>query len=144
MRFVIINVSAFSFEQTLIIISREILLIIRGFTEKGIFMEKNNLREVLIMIAWALLVLALMVMNHRIIDPAYPEHIIGLSGLMEVRHYLVTYIFSTLGYVLLSFLFYIPVAVFAGLVPMLGMLMLPKTICYILMIIAFLKRVKTA
>lgn len=42
-------------------------------------------------------------------------------------------------YILLSFLFYIPVAVFAGLVPMLGMLMLPKTICYILMIVAFLK-----
>ncbi len=46
-------------------------------------------------------------------------------------------------YILLSFLFYIPVAVFAGLVPMLGMLMLPKTICYILMIIAFLKKNKT-
>ncbi len=41
-------------------------------------------------------------------------------------------------YILLSFVFYIPVAVGAGLVPVLGMLMLPKTICYILMIIAFL------
>ncbi|MBE5824921.1 MAG: hypothetical protein E7308_12760 [Butyrivibrio sp.] len=46
-------------------------------------------------------------------------------------------------YILLSFLFYIPVAVFAGLVPMLGMLMLPKTICYILMIVAFLRKSKT-
>ena len=45
-------------------------------------------------------------------------------------------------YILLSFLFYIPVAVFAGLVPMLGMLMLPKTICYILMIVAFLRKSK--
>ena len=45
-------------------------------------------------------------------------------------------------YVLLSFLFYIPVAAAAGIVPMLGMLMLPKTVCYILMIIAFLKAVK--
>ena len=43
-------------------------------------------------------------------------------------------------YILLSFLFYIPVAVGAGLVPMLGMLMLPKTICYILLIVAFLRR----
>ena len=43
-------------------------------------------------------------------------------------------------YILLSFLFYIPVAVFAGLLPMLGMLMLPKTICYILMIVAFLRK----
>ena len=42
-------------------------------------------------------------------------------------------------YILLSFLFYIPVAVGAGAVPMLGMLMLPKTVCYILMIITFLR-----
>lgn len=42
-------------------------------------------------------------------------------------------------YILLSFAFYIPVAVGAGAVPMLGMLMLPKTVCYILMIAAFLK-----
>ena len=41
--------------------------------------------------------------------------------------------------ILLSFAFYIPVAVGAGLIPMLGMLMLPKTICYILMIAVFLK-----
>nr|MCR4694277.1 hypothetical protein [Pseudobutyrivibrio sp.] len=39
--------------------------------------------------------------------------------------------------VALSFLFYIPVAVAAGIVPMLGMLMLPKTICYILLIVLF-------
>ena len=45
-------------------------------------------------------------------------------------------------FILLSFLFYIPVAVFAGLIPMLGMLMLPKTICYILMIVAFLRKSK--
>lgn len=42
-------------------------------------------------------------------------------------------------YILLSFLFYIPVAVGAGLLPTLGMLMLPKTICYIFMIAAFLR-----
>ena len=41
-------------------------------------------------------------------------------------------------YILLSFLFYIPVAVGAGIVPMLGMLMLPKTVCYILMVLSFL------
>ena len=40
-------------------------------------------------------------------------------------------------YVLLSFLFYIPVVVGASSIPMLGMLMLPKTICYILMIVSF-------
>ena len=40
-------------------------------------------------------------------------------------------------WILLSFAFYIPVAVFAGLVPMLGMLMLPKTICYLVIIFIF-------
>ena len=40
-------------------------------------------------------------------------------------------------YIMLSFLFYIPVAVGAGIVPTLGMLMLPKTICYILIICTF-------
>ncbi|MBR4581187.1 MAG: hypothetical protein IKO32_08135 [Lachnospiraceae bacterium] len=45
-------------------------------------------------------------------------------------------------YITLSFLFYIPVAVFASLVPMLGMLMLPKTVCYILMLVIFLKESK--
>ncbi|MBR3289193.1 MAG: hypothetical protein IKI63_00275 [Clostridia bacterium] len=41
-------------------------------------------------------------------------------------------------YILLSFAFYIPVTVGAGAVPILGMLMLPKTVCYILMILLFL------
>ena len=40
--------------------------------------------------------------------------------------------------IILSFLFYIPVAFFAKKNPKLGMLMIPKTICYILMIIYFL------
>lgn len=39
--------------------------------------------------------------------------------------------------VTLSFAFYIPVAVWAGVAPMLGMLMLPKTVCYIVLIWAF-------
>ena len=42
-------------------------------------------------------------------------------------------------YILLSFAFYMPVAVGAGLLPILGMLMLPKTICYIQMIAQFHK-----
>lgn len=41
--------------------------------------------------------------------------------------------------VTLSFLFYIPVAVAAGIVPLLGMLMLPKTVYYMLLIGVFLK-----
>ena len=41
----------------------------------------------------------------------------------------------------LSFLFYIPVAFAAGLVPLLGMLMLPKTVCYMFLIWTFWKGV---
>ncbi|MCR4709414.1 MAG: hypothetical protein K5653_04085 [Clostridiales bacterium] len=44
--------------------------------------------------------------------------------------------------VTLSFLFYIPVAVGASVVPMLGMLMLPKTVCYMIMIWIFYKYTK--
>ncbi len=47
-------------------------------------------------------------------------------------------------FVLLSFLFYIPVVVGAEAVPMLGMLMLPKTVCYVLILIAFLKKRKSS
>lgn len=41
--------------------------------------------------------------------------------------------------VTLSFLFYIPVAVAAGIIPLLGMLMLPKTVCYMILIWIFRK-----
>ncbi|MCR5173287.1 MAG: hypothetical protein K6C09_01470 [Oscillospiraceae bacterium] len=44
-------------------------------------------------------------------------------------------------YILLSFLFYLPVAVGAGAVPALGMLMIPKTVCYVLILITFLRYV---
>ncbi len=44
----------------------------------------------------------------------------------------------------LSFLFYIPVAVAAGIVPILGMLMLPKTVCYMILIGVFLRVSRSA
>ena len=47
-------------------------------------------------------------------------------------------------YVALSFLFYIPVVVGADAVPLLGALMLPKTVCYVLILFAFLKSSKEA
>ncbi|MBQ8131985.1 MAG: hypothetical protein IJ193_05785 [Bacilli bacterium] len=40
-------------------------------------------------------------------------------------------------YILLSFLFYLPVVVFAKDYPIIGMFMLPKTVCYILMVNCF-------
>lgn len=42
--------------------------------------------------------------------------------------------------VLLSFAFYIPVTVGASFVPLLGALMLPKTVCYMLMLICFMRQ----
>ena len=42
-------------------------------------------------------------------------------------------------YVTLSFLFYMPVATIVSIIPMLGMLMIPKTICYILILVIFIK-----
>ena len=42
-------------------------------------------------------------------------------------------------WITLSYLFYIPVAVAASLVPMLGMLMLPKTVCYMILFAVFWK-----
>ena len=47
-------------------------------------------------------------------------------------------------YVTLSFLFYIPVVVGADAVPILGALMLPKTICYLLILFTFIKKKKNA
>lgn len=44
-------------------------------------------------------------------------------------------------FVTLSFLFYIPVVVGASSIPALGMFMLPKTVCYILIILAFKKEI---
>ena len=45
-------------------------------------------------------------------------------------------------FVTLSFLFYIPVVVGASTISMLGMFMLPKTVCYILIILMFRKNIK--
>ena len=44
--------------------------------------------------------------------------------------------------VTLSFLFYVPVVVGAGAIPMLGMLMLPKTVCYVIIMFVFNKKLK--
>lgn len=41
-----------------------------------------------------------------------------------------------------SFLFYIPVVLWTNVIPMLGMLMLPKTICYVLIMFVFNKKLK--
>lgn len=45
-------------------------------------------------------------------------------------------------YITLSFIFYMIVVLFSSYVKMLGMFMLPKTICYVLIVIAFKNKVK--
>ena len=45
-------------------------------------------------------------------------------------------------FVTFSFLFYIPVVLWAESVPIIGMLMLPKTVCYVFVILAFRKKLK--
>lgn len=45
-------------------------------------------------------------------------------------------------YFSLSFLFYLPVAVGARFLPLLGMLMLPKTVCYVFVLCAFLRTLR--
>lgn len=45
-------------------------------------------------------------------------------------------------FVTFSFLFYIPVVLWAESVPIIGMLMLPKTVCYVFVILAFRNKLK--
>lgn len=45
-------------------------------------------------------------------------------------------------FIILSYIFYIPVVIFASTRPIVGMLMIPKSICYILIAISFLRKVK--
>lgn len=45
-------------------------------------------------------------------------------------------------FVTFSFLFYIPVVLWSETIELLGMLMLPKTVCYVLVILAFKKKLK--
>ncbi len=69
---------------------------------------------------------------------------IVLGGIVVYLYFTVRKEDKSLGrlwlYTTLSFAFYIPVAIFASLLPMLGMLMLPKTVCYILMLVSFIKK----
>ena len=45
-------------------------------------------------------------------------------------------------YIFLSFVFYIPVILLSNSMPSIGLLMIPKTICYILISISFFRKVK--
>lgn len=60
-------------------------------------------------------------------------------SLRDTKHYRHIWLYITL-----SFLFYIPVAVGAQAVPILGMLMLPKTVCYALILLCFYHDVRSS
>ena len=66
----------------------------------------------------------------------------ALAILLYHRHHRTTGRFRWMWlYMLLSFLFYLPVAVLAGIWPLLGMLMIPKTVCYLLLVFTFFRAV---
>ena len=71
---------------------------------------------------------------------------IVIGGMIVYLYYRVRKEDRSLGrlwlYTFLSFLFYIPVALFSSLLPMLGMLILPKTVCYILILVSFIRKQK--
>ncbi len=70
-----------------------------------------------------------------------PFTIVG--GIVAGRYYKKRGVIPTLRpvwlLIVLSFLFYLPVALGAAYLPILGVLMVPKTVCYILMIFCFLR-----
>ena len=70
---------------------------------------------------------------HREADGGLSALILGFGDAFHLVPRLLNYFISADMTVAL-----IPVAVGAGAIPMLGMLMLPKTVCYILMILVFL------
>ncbi|MCR4778057.1 MAG: hypothetical protein K5858_04355 [Lachnospiraceae bacterium] len=55
----------------------------------------------------------------------------------EIKEFKLIWLFVTL-----SFAFYIPVTVGASFIPILGALMLPKTVCYMLLLVSFYNKAK--
>jgi len=67
----------------------------------------------------------------------YRNGVFAITGLIEVVIFMMlggVYGITTAICILLSFIFYMPVALFGKNNPKLGMLMMPKTIMYIIMI----------
>ena len=110
--------------------------------------EKTALGRILLLLTAARVVLCLLPQNAWLTNQGsvlwgvirnIPFVLMGgiIAALYFQKRREVSELKSTWLLVTLSFLFYIPVAVAASLVPMLGMLMLPKTVCYILLIFSF-------
>ena len=81
----------------------------------------------------------LVVVHLMTVFTKYVNEFHGFRGMNEFNLARIRLFPVTAVLVALSFLFYIPVALFAKKKPKLGMLMIPKTICYILMILFLLK-----
>ena len=110
--------------------------------------EKTALGRILLLLTAARVVLCLLPQNAWLTNQGsvlwgvirnIPFVLMGgiIAALYFQKRREVSELKSTWLLVTLSFLFYIPVAVAASLAPMLGMLMLPKTVCYILLIFSF-------
>jgi hypothetical protein len=103
------------------------------FREEGSF-KWAVIRNVPFLVMGILVVVHLMTVFTQFVNEFHGFRGMNEFNIARIRLFPVTAVL-----VVLSFLSYIPVALFARKKPALGMLMIPKTICYILMILFMLK-----
>ena len=121
--------------------------------EKNYNFKNDNIKYTIIILSIIRITLCLLPQNNWIINDSsltisiirnIPFIFIGLIIILLYYKFknIDKYFKSIWILVLLSFVFYIPVILFSNINPLFGALMLPKTICYILIILLFYKRSK--
>ena len=119
--------------------------------EKNYNFKNDNIKYTIIILSIIRITLCLLPQNNWIINDSsltisiirnIPFIFIGLIIILLYYKFknIDKYFKSIWILVLLSFVFYIPVILFSNINPLFGALMLPKTICYILIILLFYKR----
>lgn len=121
--------------------------------EKNYKFKNDNIKYIIICLSIIRIVLCLLPQNNWIINDSnlymsivrnIPFIFIGLIIILLYYRFKNNdkYFKSIWLLVLMSFTFYIPVILFTNINPLFGALMLPKTVCYILIILKFYKRSK--
>ncbi len=121
--------------------------------EKNYKFKNDNIKYTIICLSIIRIVLCLLPQNNWIINDSnlymsivrnIPFIFIGLIIILLYYRFKNNdkYFKSIWLLVLMSFTFYIPVILFTNINPLFGALMLPKTVCYILIILKFYKRSK--
>ena len=119
--------------------------------EKNYNFKNDNIKYTIVILSIIRIILCLLPQNNWIINDSsltisiirnIPFIFIGLIIILLYYKFknIDKYFKSIWILVLLSFIFYIPVILFSNINPLFGALMLPKTICYILIILLFYKR----